>query len=164
MTSPMFESHTPMAKCKARNFCGRSTKPANALGDRVEVLVVNTVLRRGMPGRLAPEGLLDRQGLGHGLADQVGIAHRLRQVGRVAEASEGVVDLLAGGAALLDEVLGVLPMQCLALLQARGDGVVHDHVLAVKGHLPGDLRAHRAGARGGDLGEAHADSPRAVGA
>ena len=43
MTSPMLASHTPMAKCRARNFCGRSTKPASALGGRVEVLVVNTV-------------------------------------------------------------------------------------------------------------------------
>ena len=43
MTSPMLESQTPMAKCKARNLCGRSTKPRNALGGRVELLVVNTV-------------------------------------------------------------------------------------------------------------------------
>jgi hypothetical protein len=90
-----------------------------------------------VPGRLAPEGFLDGQGLGHGLTDQIGIAHRRRQVGGVREASEGVVDLLPGGAALLDEVPRVLPMKCLALLQAGGDGVVHDHVLAVKGHLPG---------------------------
>jgi hypothetical protein len=43
MTSPMLESHTPMAKCKARSFCGRATKRTNSLGARVEVLVVNTV-------------------------------------------------------------------------------------------------------------------------
>ena len=78
-------------------------------------------------------------GLGHGLADQIGIAHRPLQVGGVCEASEGLVDLLAVGAALLDEVLRVLPMKRLALLQALGDRVVHGHLLAVKAHLPGYL-------------------------
>src|SRR5918995_453477 len=39
----MFESHTPTAKCKARNFSGRSTKRARVLGGSVEVLVVKTV-------------------------------------------------------------------------------------------------------------------------
>ena len=61
MTSPMFESQTPMAKCRARNFCGRSTKPASALGGRVEVLVVNTVRAGACAGRLAPERFLDGQ-------------------------------------------------------------------------------------------------------
>ena len=115
--------------------------------------------RRGVPGRLAPERFLDGDGFWHGLADEVGVAHRRRQIGRVRETTEGVVDLRPGGAAFGDEVLRVVPVKRLALLQARGDGVVDRHVLAVKGHLPGDLRAHGAGTGGGDLGESHPRSP-----
>ena len=43
MTSPMLASQTPMAKCRARNRSGRSTKSTSALGASVDVLVVKTV-------------------------------------------------------------------------------------------------------------------------
>ena len=70
-----------------------------------------------VPGRLAPEGLLNRHCLGYGLADQVGIADGSREVRRVGEASEGVVDLVAGRAPVLGEVIRVLEVERLALRQ-----------------------------------------------
>ena len=88
---------------------------------------------------VAPEGFLDADRLRHRFADQIGIAHRRRQIGGVGEPGEGVVDLLPGCAALAEEERGVLLVERLALVEAGGDGVVDGHVLAVERHLPGDL-------------------------
>ena len=135
----MFESQTPIAKCKRQELL-RSIDEAHQLArcQRGGVGGEHGV-RGGVPGRLPPERFLDGHGLGHGLADQIGIADGLGQVGGVAEPSKGVIDLRAGGAALRHEELRVFVVEGLALLEAGGDRVVHGDVLAVKGHLPGDL-------------------------
>ncbi len=59
----------------------------------------------------------------------------------------------------LDEMLGVLSMKGFALLEPGGNCVVDGHVLAVERHLPRYLRAHGAGARGGDLRKGQLQSP-----
>ena len=120
MTSPMLASHTPMAKCRARKCCGRSTKPHQRARRQGRGVGREHGARGGMPRRLAPEGLLDVHGLGNGLADQIGVAHRRRQVARVREPSERVVDLVPSGAAPLDEELRVLAMKCPARSRPAG--------------------------------------------
>ena len=149
------ESQTPMAKCKARNFCGRSTKPASALGGRVDEFVVNTV-RAGacLDASRQKDSLMDRDSGTDSLIRSASRTAAARSVVYVRRANVSSI-CLRGGAALLDEVLRVLAVKRLALLQADGDGVVNGHVLAVKGHLPGYLRAHGAGPRGGDHAEFH---------
>ena len=62
-----------MAKCRARNFWGPSTKHANTLGTRVELLVVNTVRSAACLETSRQKDSL-RTRLGHGFADEVGIA------------------------------------------------------------------------------------------
>ena len=90
-----------MAKCNARKFCGRSTKPASALGASVDVLVVKTA--RGGACRDASRQNASLIGIDSGTDSLIRSASRTAAARSVVyvSASDGVVDLLTGRVAAL---------------------------------------------------------------